>query len=595
MISSEFKECRCCQDVLDVLEDEIGRMTPHNTVTALGRLAALSKRLPAAERAQVLASPPFVAALQLLARQFADMNAFQVVNALYSAAVMGAPLAKAPALMAAADAALARLSSELNARDVCSALYALALLKHARPAHGVAQLLLSRAQSLLDTGALDARGVSTVLWAAGSLGLRHSGLSSAATRALLADGGALLRGMTSQGVANCVWGLAKANGGAVDAALLEGALGAIAALGDECKPQEVLNTLWACARCRHDPGPHWAPLLRYCARHASSLAPADAASLFHALGTFGHAPDADAAAALLPRARELLPRMAPLEACSLYRGLGLSGLVNNDLYDELTSSGVPRAHAAGQLAPSTKRMAFQGFLAGRLQGVAAQMPPEAATGLAAAWRDGLAARPSCGGGSGGRRSALGAEVRALLQQLGVRHDADVATRDGLLVVDLQLRAGGGRWVALQVAGEHEFTSNGGTKLGAASLQQAVLERNGYEVRWLSAHDLGAVPRHRRPLYVAELLRALGVGVDAAALRLAEQQAEGGAAAAGAAAAAAGGPRGRGGRSGSGGRGDFDGGVVKVREAELLFDDPKVSGGRGRRGGGGGGKAGARRR
>jgi hypothetical protein len=530
----------------------------------------------------------------------------QVVNSLHSAAVLGAPLARAPQLMAAADAAVARLAPEFNGRDVCSGTYAYALLKHARPSHGAAQLLLARAQSLVDQGQLEPRGLSTVLWACGSLGWRHSGLAASATRALLADGAAVLRGMAGQGVANSVWGLAK-SAGAVEGPLLDRALGAVAALGDACKPQEVLNTLWAAARCRHDPGEAWGPLLRYCARHAAALAPADAASLFLALGAFAHAPPADAAAALLPRARELLPSMGPLEACSLYRGLGLAGLVHNDLWDEITTTALPRALAAGQLTPSTKRMAFQGFLAGRLRGARASLPADAAVALKAAWAEGLAARPRTGPGAaaGGRRSPLGAEVRALLDQLGVKHDADVPTRDGLSVVDVQLRAGGGRWVALQVAGEHEFSSNGGARLGPAALQEALLEKAGYAVRWLSVHDLGSKPPHRRPLYMAELLRGLGVGVGRDALRAAEELADGGAAAAAAAAkaaaAAAAGGRGRGRVRGGGrgarggGGGEIDGGVVRASEAELLFRDPKVSGGKGRRGGGGGGGGRGRRR
>jgi hypothetical protein len=590
-ISREFKECRCCQDVLDVLSDELPHMSPHNTVTALGRLAALSKRLPPAERGAVLAAAPFVGLLQLLGRHVPDMSAFQLVNALYSAAVMGAPLSKAPALMAAADAAVARLAPSFNDRDVCSALYAYALLGHARPGSGAGSLLLSRAQALLDARALDARGISMLLWAAGSLGARHAGLTAAATRALLADGGAALAEMNSQGVANCVWGLAKATGGRVDGGLLDRALAAIVAHGDAAKPQEVLNTLWACARCRHDPAAAWSRLLAYCGARAGELAPADVASLFHALGAFGRAPEGPAGPQLLARAAELLPRMSPLEAASLYRGLGLAGQTDSAAWGELTARVIPEACAAGALDAAGKRMAFQGFLAGRLAGTEGVMPGPVLLELKGAWDAGLAARPRSGGpgrsASGGagpppRRNALGAEVHALLSDLGVRHDVDVTTRDGLSVVDVQLQASGGRWVALQVAGEHEFASNGGQRLGPAALQQALLEKAGYEVRWLGVHDLADKPPHKRPLYMVELLRALGVGVPRAAERAAEERAEAGPGAP----APARGRRGRGGRGGGGG-GDGDGGgdggtVVKAFEAELLFEDPKVSGGRRRR-------------
>ena len=667
LLSREIKECRCCQDVLDIVSDEAGHMSPHNTVTALGRLAALLKRAPPGERAAALQSSALAAALRLFARQAPDMTPFQLVNALYSAAVMGAPVASAaPELMPAADAAVAARAHEFNDRDVCSALYAYALLRPAKrggargsgsgstssstsssssngttssSSNGTSSssnsggggggaaaltapmLLAARAQSLLDTGRVEGRGVSMVLWAAGSLGLRHPGLCSAARRALLADGGAMLRGLSAQGVANCVWGMAKAGLGSLDAALLDAALARVAALGDAPRPQEVLNVLWACARARHDPLAHWAPLLAYCARRANELAPADIAALFHALGAFAHSPPPAALAPLLARAEELLPRMTALEACSLYRGLGLCGATDSGAWRALTADAVPAAWRRGELDAAAKRMAFQGFLAGRLAGAeGATLPADALADLKAAWDAGLAARPRVGGGAGAngrqrrRRGGYGAaahadaaassgppaaEAAALLDQLGVRHDADVPTRDGLSVVDIQLQAGGGRWVALQVAGDHEFAANGGQKLGAAALQQALLEKAGYEVRWLAARDLAGKPPARRALYMVELLRSLGVGVSKTAARLAEERAEGGGGEAGGggggASASSGSSSGGASSRGSGGRGrggrgaaaSWDGGVVRVSEAELLFDDPKVAGGRGGGGGGGG--------
>ena len=64
----------------------------------------------------------------------------------------------------------------------------------------------------------------------------------------------------------------------------------------------------------------------------------------------------------------------------------------------------------------------------------------------------------------------------------------------------------------QVVMEHEHTSNTGQALGPLQFQNRVLEMNGWEVRTVRAADVRALPPKSRPLFIADLLRAVGCRV-----------------------------------------------------------------------------------
>jgi hypothetical protein len=62
--------------------------------------------------------------------------------------------------------------------------------------------------------------------------------------------------------------------------------------------------------------------------------------------------------------------------------------------------------------------------------------------------------------------------------------------------------------------EHEHTCNTGQLLGPLQFQARVLEMNGWEVRYVRAKDLKALEPRSKPLFIADLLQAVGCRVAA---------------------------------------------------------------------------------
>jgi hypothetical protein len=89
-LQAEFQESNCCQDVLDIVADELPRFAPHHTVTALNRLAKLARGMSWEARREALSDSSFVKLLEKLQAQ-ADagrLNAFQLSTSLYSCAAL---------------------------------------------------------------------------------------------------------------------------------------------------------------------------------------------------------------------------------------------------------------------------------------------------------------------------------------------------------------------------------------------------------------------------------------------------------------------------------------------------------------------------
>lgn len=291
--------------------------------------------------------------------------------------------------------------------------------------------------------------------------------------------------------------------------------------------------------------------------------PADMASLFHSLGVFGHRPAPAELDVLLPRAAALLPRMSPAEVASLYWGLGMVRATDNALFLQLTSTTLPGLWAAQQLGPvpssssegeassssssspassrsssraggsrrggsssssskagsrvtdSLKRQAFQGYLAGKLEGVPGKWPAPLLAACREAWGRSAGGAEPC---------AAVAELRALAKQLGVLLLGQKRTQDGLIELDLALQASGERLVVVQVLLPHDVASNSGELLAPVRWQRDILERNGFdEVHFLPAADYQRVPLSSRPQFLADLLRRLGINVRREALVAARQQ------------------------------------------------------------------------
>jgi hypothetical protein len=89
-LQAEFHDSNCCQDILDIVADELPRFAPFHTVTALNRLAKLVRGSNWEARREVLAEESFVKLLGKLHAQVdaGRLNAFQLSTSLYSCATL---------------------------------------------------------------------------------------------------------------------------------------------------------------------------------------------------------------------------------------------------------------------------------------------------------------------------------------------------------------------------------------------------------------------------------------------------------------------------------------------------------------------------
>ena len=133
-----------------------------------------------------------------------------------------------------------------------------------------------------------------------------------------------------------------------------------------------------------------------------------------------------------------------------------------------------------------------------------------------------------------------------------------------------LTGGGGRPVASQLVWGQEVDDAGG-RLGPVALEDDVLKVNEFQhVHWLRVTELKRVPHARRPRYLADVLRRLGVGVQERLLTAAEAswaERAGGAGSGGRGAGAGGGRRG-----GSGPLDLVGSGGITASEADVLMRD-----------------------
>ncbi|KAF8065736.1 tstD [Scenedesmus sp. PABB004] len=593
------------------LAAQAGQLNPMQLSTSLHSCAVLGVPLPALRSpgAGGLGGllPALEAAVQASARRFNDRD---VSSALYAYAQLG--------LRGGGGGAGGGGGSSVPA--LC-ALCAQAQSLIDRGAMGGQSLSMALwAAATLAAGGAGARAPP----AAKQLAAAAGALAATAARRLR-DPSLSFDELGSQGVANSLWAAAKL--GQHEPALLEKGCEWVAGHLQDCKLQEVLNLLWAAGAGRYRPRV-LGTIAKHVASQAQALKPADVASLLHVLGTFGYdfSSQPELRDALLSRGEALLPGMRPSEVASLYWGLGMTRCVTAPLFGRLTdtvaalveaadaaqaaldaagpqqpprrggraadapAAGAPAA--AGGAAPpaaalgaeevavlrerarafpdSLARQAFQAYLAARLEDAPVELPPRVLERLRGAWLAGNTRAHARGGGGGGggaaqQQAPLLGELSWLLGQLGIKARVGVRSRlDGLIPVDVELTASGGRLVALQLLDERRLDADGG-KLAPAQWEEAVLRRNGYdEVFWLRLPELRRVPHAARPRYFADLLRQLGLNPQERLLSAAEAAwARGAARRGGAGAGAAGEGAGLGMVGASG---------IRASEADLLMRD-----------------------
>ncbi|PNW87100.1 hypothetical protein CHLRE_02g109050v5 [Chlamydomonas reinhardtii] len=212
------------------------------------------------------------------------------------------------------------------------------------------------------------------------------------------------------------------------------------------------------------------------------------------------------------------------------------------------------AAAAGLFPDSLQRMVFQGFLASRLAGSSRRhaFSPLALDAFKRSWMASMT--DTAARGTGGRSNKTPVKhVADIIHKLKVSYDTLRPTRDGLAVIDVALKAGPERYVALEVVAEADTAANSRQMLGPNAVKRQLLEKNGWEVRYLNAGDLLRLDADTQLLFVAELLKGLGLKPRGAELTAALAAVQGAAAAPGAGARAARGERGEAAGEADGGR------------------------------------------
>ncbi|KXZ44211.1 hypothetical protein GPECTOR_71g572 [Gonium pectorale] len=521
-LHDELASCEDWRDVLDVLADEASQLSVRTASQALTRLNGLTRGAGAGVRAELLKREPFQALLKFLFSQVASMNNVQLSNTLQALAQLQVPLGEG-VLAAYWEAAFARRATFFP-RDISTFFGAAAALRASPPMH-LLDALSYRAQVFMSSGEFDHRGISTLLHSCVLLGFKNHILAATAAQVLAQPG--MMRRLAPQGVANSLWALARM--GVYDKDAVEAALECFAAAPLAYKPQECANMLWALTAFRHHPEGRFILFARSLLNSEDRLRAADLATLFYALATFNALPSASVLDRLCAAAAGLVAAGAAntVELVNMYWGLALlgeggggepsdgadkGGSEGRPLFRQLELALVAHVESGGDFPVSMQRMVFQGFLASRLSHSRRAPPPFSALtwdSLKRAWINNVteqAAKRS------GRKlhSAARLEVSKILKQLRIRHDAQRLTGDNLAVIDFALKSGTDTFIALQLLEAEERCANSKQLLGNVVLQRQLLEKNGWEVRFLPAEDLFAVPEELRPNFVAELLRRSGM-------------------------------------------------------------------------------------
>ncbi|GIL47758.1 hypothetical protein Vafri_3943 [Volvox africanus] len=396
----------------------------------------------------------------------------------------------------------------------------------------------TRTQGLLTGQEFDARSIPTLLHSIALLGYKNPLLAEAAAQRLAAPG--VMASLAPQGVANAMWALGRMD--TYHPPAVEAALSAFSANPMSYKPQEVANLLWALTAFRHHPEGAFVLFARSLLQRqdGSQIRAADLATLLYALALFNVAPGArvmdrveacatrlleEAAATAAPQPQPQ-PRASPsrgggrrvgisvVELAHMYWGLALLGAVEGPLFGRLeTELGAAWEREGPEIPQTLLRVTFQGFLASKLESHRRShgFPELALDALKRAWVAGLG--PDSQKNGRGRRVD---QLATILDTLKVTYDKRRPTGDGLAIIDIALKAGPERFLALQVVDTADRCVNSKQLLGQVVVTGQVLEKNGWEVRHLRVSDLDILTPEMQTRFVEDLLRGMGVRVRKAA-------------------------------------------------------------------------------
>ncbi|GLI59048.1 hypothetical protein VaNZ11_000876 [Volvox africanus] len=527
-IHNELRGCEEWRDVLDIVADEAACLSVRTAVQALTRLNVLT-RGSVSERREIADHPAFQTLKEVLYSQVSLMNNVQLSNSLHALAQLQVKL---PELLldGYAEAAAARVDT-FYPRDIATLLAAAAAMRWSPPRE-MLDTMGFRSMGLLTGQEFDARSIPTLLHSIALLGYKNPLLAEAAAQRLAAPG--VMASLAPQGVANAMWALGRMD--TYHPPAVEAALSAFSANPMSYKPQEVANLLWALTAFRHHPEGAFVLFARSLLQRqdGNQIRAADLATLLYAFALFNVGPGArvmerveacamrlleEAAAAPQPPPQ---PRASPprgggrrgsisvVELAHMYWGLALLGAVEGPLFGRLEAElGAAWEREGPEIPQTLLRVTFQGFLASKLESHRRShgFNELALDALKRAWVAGLGADSQKYGR--GRRVD---QLAAILDTLKVTYDKRRPTGDGLAIIDIALKAGPERYLALQVVDTADRCANSKQLLGQVVVTGQVLEKNGWEVRHLRASDLDSLTPRMQTRFVEDLLRGMGVRV-----------------------------------------------------------------------------------
>ncbi|KAJ9534378.1 hypothetical protein QJQ45_016072 [Haematococcus lacustris] len=362
----ELKSCSSWEEVLELVEDEAGYMSMFTAVQAAGRLVALLRSLGPSRKPVALqamsALPAFRTLRGVLLEGVPTMTRAQLCNSLHALGQLQVKLG--PGAVQAYATRTQELAPELNARDISQLLHGYSTLG-VTPGVPVLDMVGFRATHLLTLGDFEPQGISMLLTACAELRYSNHQLMTSSAQALLGR----LPDFTPQGVSQSLRAYAKL--GCLSHRVLTACLDQFQRTAAQYQAQELCGVLWSLAQARYQSPEVMSLAVRTLADRAPSLLPADFATIFYTLGTFGVHPGPRLMGLLTPPLTRLLPRCKPAELCNLYWGLGLIGEGSHQLAASIAAL-LPDCYAMDQLPDSLLRQVFQGFLCAKMSAAAAQ-------------------------------------------------------------------------------------------------------------------------------------------------------------------------------------------------------------------------------
>ncbi|GAX78938.1 hypothetical protein CEUSTIGMA_g6378.t1 [Chlamydomonas eustigma] len=348
------------------------------------------------------------------------------------------------------------------------------------------------------------------------------------TRAAVNWASSRLSQFSPQGVSNLIWATAKLEFYAP--AFIKAALTFFAEHSSAFKPQEIGNFMWALTHLRHHPQESARLLLSVMLeQQGAGLKAADVVSCLTMLATFGIYPGKLIAGRLTAWLEAISPEgCSTAELSSTMWALALLGETRRPAFLTVANS-LPARFEKGEMDEGLLRQSFQAVLCAKLADLArreeAALAPSTSKAAAAAaqysavptfpapmleaMKQSWVSSMKQGAVQAVKEGSPTRVVSELASTVRVQHDAARPTKDGLALIDIAIRPNEERYVALQVLREYDCTRNTGQMLGSLQFERQILEKNGWEVKYLKYTDLLLVGDKERPFFMAEFLRSLG--------------------------------------------------------------------------------------